>query len=175
MGELLSESSRDFDSSSTFTWNDVRFREDDSLLLHVKLPKSRSQEGEFVDIFSFKTPGCCPVKALRKQLNLQRSIGRGRPSDPVFVLQDQSFLTEGKMNQVLVEVFSGVLGSEKDSLSCHSFRAGVPSALSRHPDLASSDDIQGWGRWSSSCYKVYTRLKIDQKKKIYSKILWALE
>jgi hypothetical protein len=33
----------------------------------------------------------------------------------------------------------------------------------------------GWGRWSSTAYLLYTRLKLNQKLKIYEKIANVLE
>jgi hypothetical protein len=38
-----------------------------------------------------------------------------------------------------------------------------------------SDDVKGWGRWSSDAYQRYTRLKVDQKRSIFEKIITALE
>lgn len=60
------------------------------------------------------------------------------------------------------------------SISGHSFKAGVPSELNRHPELLSSDDVKGWGRWCSEAYNRYTRLKLDQKKCIFDKITAVL-
>jgi len=174
MGEILAENSSQFDPSSTLTWSCIKFRSDGSILLFIRLPKTRTKEGEFVDLFPFPESNCCPVKALEEQLSSQKRLGFGRQNDPVFTLPNGSFLTMEKLNKSLKELLSDIVDFEKDEISCHSFRAAVPSALSRFPDLATSDDIQGWGRWSSSCYRTYTRLKIDQKRKIFEKITWAL-
>jgi hypothetical protein len=62
----------------------------------------------------------------------------------------------------------------EDSISCHSFRAGIPSTLALFPDLAKTDDIKGWGRWHSDCFNRYTRLHHDQKKAIFDKITAAI-
>jgi hypothetical protein len=59
-------------------------------------------------------------------------------------------------------------------VSCHSFRAGIPSTLSLFPDLASSDMIKGWGRWESDCYTRYTRLQLPQRERIFGYIADAL-
>jgi hypothetical protein len=61
-----------------------------------------------------------------------------------------------------------------DSISCHSFRAGIPSLLSLFPDLATSDMIKGWGRWASDCYSRYTRLQLPQRERIFATIADAL-
>jgi len=171
MGELLSGSESTFDESTTLTWGDVLYREeDDSFLLHLKIPKSAVREGEFVDIFPFKKFGCCPVAALKEHHKIQTAAGRGRWQDPVFIFPNGKMMTKSCLNQALKTLMQDVCDFTVNSLSCHSFRAGVPSELERHPDMMSSDDIKGWGRWNSEAYEKYTRLKLDQKKKIFKKI-----
>jgi hypothetical protein len=63
----------------------------------------------------------------------------------------------------------------ENAITCHSFRAGIPRCLSSFPDLATNDDIKGWGRWQSDCYERYTRMKLPQCMKIFSKISFALQ
>jgi len=168
MGELLSPADNWLDPGATLTWGDVKYREDsNSYLIHVKSPKMGTSEGEFVDIFPFTSiKGMCPVAALRKQQELQRSIGKGRRTDPVFIYPSGNYVTLDAYNKALKVLLCDIVDFNKDTISCHSFRAGLPSLISRHPDLMSSEDIKGWGRWSSEAYNRYTRLKIDQKRKI---------
>jgi hypothetical protein len=66
------------------------------------------------------------------------------------------------------------IGKSSLQLACHSFRGGIPSALASHPELAKDNHIMGWGRWSSSAYLIYTRLRLSQKLKIYEKITSVL-
>ena len=173
MGELLAESESAFDPLSTLTWAHVQFRKDDSILLFLRMPKSGAKEGEYIDIFPFEGP-CCPVRALERHYALQKSLGFGRPTDPVFTLPSGKYLTSAKLNNILRGLLSDIIDYKKDTVSCHSFRAGIPSTLSRFPELASSEDIKSWGRWSSSCYETYSRLRLDQKRKIFKKISKAL-
>jgi hypothetical protein len=42
------------------------------------------------------------------------------------------------------------------------------------PDLVTSDQIKGWGRWQSDCYMLYTRLSLLEKEQIFGKIKQAL-
>jgi len=174
MGELLPEEEHNFDPSSTLTWDCVKYREDKSFLLHLRQPKSCNKEGDFLDLFQFKGHNCCPVKALCKLMQIQKETGLWNPGAPVFTFQNGSFLTLKKLNKILREAFADICQYPKNSIACHSFRAGIPSILNKFPELASSDDIKGWGRWNSDCFQTYTRLRIDQKKKIFSKIEWAL-
>jgi hypothetical protein len=42
------------------------------------------------------------------------------------------------------------------------------------PDMVTSDQIKGWGRWQSDCYQLYTRLSLMEKEQIFGKIKQAL-
>jgi hypothetical protein len=175
MGEILAPAANSCDPSCTFTWSCVQLRPDNSFLLHLRLPKMSTKEGDFLDIFPFPETRCCPVAALKRQHKIQREIGLGRPQDPVFAFKENNFLHPKELNKILKKLLSEKFDFSKDSYSCHSFRAGIPSALDRHPDLASTEDIKGWGRWSSDAFRRYTRLKVDQKKKIFGKITTVLQ
>ncbi len=78
------------------------------------------------------------------------------------------------MNRTLASLLSDLCVDEKDSISCHSFRAGIPSILSMFPDMVTSDQIKGWGRWQSDCYQLFTRLSLMEKEQIFGKIKQAL-
>ena len=174
MGELLAPSESRFDPSSTLTWACVKYRPDNSFLIHIRLTKSGTKEGEFIDIFPFPDPNLCPVRALLSLHKSQLKAGGGKPEDPVFTYPTGRYLTTSGLNAVFRVLLSDMCDFKKDTISCHSLRAGIPSALSRFPDLMSSDDVKGWGRWSSEAYQRYTRLKIDQKREIFMKIIAAL-
>ncbi len=171
MGELLAPGSFTIDPACTLTWANMKLREDNSFLVHIRLPKMGTIEGEFVDIFPLPDKSLCPVEALRKHKQLQVEAGLGKKEDPVFALGQENYLTTRKFNEILRVVLTGVVDFKRDSISCHSFRAGLPSLISRHPDLMTSEDVKGWGRWSSEAYQRYTRLKFDQKKTIHNKIV----
>jgi hypothetical protein len=49
LGELLAPSEHVMDPTSTLLWTDVQFR-DDSVLLHIRSPKSGNVGGDFLDI-----------------------------------------------------------------------------------------------------------------------------
>jgi hypothetical protein len=175
MGELLAPAEGHHDPTSTLTWACVQSRADGSFLLHVRLPKSGQKEGEFLDVFPYSQHGCCPAAALRRHAELRQAAGGGGSHEPVFTFSSGKYLTMDGLNRILRQLLADVVDWSRHSISCHSFRAGVPSALSRHPDLMTSDDVKGWGRWSSDAYQRYTRLKVDQKKTIFEKIITALE
>jgi hypothetical protein len=72
LGELRTREEGAHSPTSDLTWRDVAVSGKDSLLIRVKQPKTGTMDGEYIDLFSFKGYGCCPVKALyalhRKQM-----------------------------------------------------------------------------------------------------------
>ena len=174
MGELLSPWEDKLDPTATLTWACVKFRPDNSFLLHIKMPKMGTAEGEFVDIFPFPNLQLCPVSALRRHHSLQAKLGKAQLSDPVFSFPSGKFLTPAAFNSSLRSLLSDICDYKRDTISGHSFRAGIPSAVARCPDLMSSDDIKNWGRWASSTYQRYTRLKNEEKAQIFNKIVTIL-
>jgi hypothetical protein len=174
MGELLAPHETKLDPTATLTWSSVQFRSDGSVLLHIKLPKMSTTEGDFVDLFPFPELPCCPVAALSKLYWQQREAGLARPTDAVFTFTSGKQLTREGLNAVLKQMLEPLFDFSRGSISCHSFRAALPSALAAHPGEVSAEDIKNWGRWRSDAYTTYTRLKQDQKKTLYEKIVNAL-
>ena len=171
MGELLSKNVATYDAKTTLLWGDLKFK-DDAWLLHIKSPKSRVEGGEYVDIFAFPNHNCCPVKALLAWQKI--SPHSKHPDRPVFMLANGNLLTKANFNSSIKELLAKRLGKIAHNITGHSFRAGIPSILAKHPELASDAHIMGWGRWCSKAYLSYTRLKIDQKIKMFKKIVRGL-
>ncbi len=159
---------------SDLTWNDVKASSDSSILIRIKQPKS-GEKVEYVDLFRFPGYGCCPVLALKNLRKKQIEAGAYDPTQPVFQFGDGKNLTMHQFNSTLRLLLADICIPGESSISCHSFRAGIPSTLSLFPDLATSDLIKGWGRWASDCYLRYTRLELPQKQNIFSKISGALK
>ena len=166
MGEILPFESGN--RSDFLLWEDVKFLGKDHILIHVKHPKSRAAQGEFVDLFVVKGHNVCPVKALRI---LKESLTCWDPKLPVFRFENGVFLTKKKFNGVIQNLLSVHIGSKAGQISCHSFRAAIPSALARFPNIANDWDIKGWARWEGKDYKRYTRLKTEQKKLTFNKAM----
>lgn len=167
MGEILSQEESKFSPKDTLLWGDIKFLDLNHILIHIKTPKSRLPQGEFVDIFSFTGHGVCPVAALVALRDSQHSID---PNSPVFSFQNSINLTKRTVNSILPQLLLPHLGSESSNISGHSFRAAIPAILACHPEEANSSDIMGWGRWKSDAYQCYTRLKLDQKRGAFQKI-----
>jgi hypothetical protein len=169
--ELLPPSANSFNSFETLLWNDVVFK-DDSIIIRIKIPKSRCSQGEVIDLFEIENSNVCPVSALR---NLKKQANNPNPNMPIFTMSDGSFLSLPVLNTYLYDFFYPLIGDEANLISGHSFRAALPSALANSPDIANDSDIRSWGRWNSSAFKRYTRLKPRQKRVIFSKILASLK
>jgi hypothetical protein len=169
-GEILPQKSNDYCEMETLLWNDLKFRSDGSVLMHIKLDKVRNMKGSFIDIFEFPLAGCCPVKTLN-----QMRETKFNSNSPVFQFKSGKNLCSAQLNTILQKLLCPIIGPAAYQISGHSFRAGLPSAMASKPDLANDKDIKAWGRWSSDSYLLYTRLKHKQKKALFEKIVSVLE
>jgi len=172
--EILASAEKTHALDSDLTWRDILFDPSGSILIRIKQPKSGDREGEYVDLFPFPGYNCCPVKALHALKRKQTAENIFDPDQPVFKFASGANLTRPHFNKILAELLSDVCIPGVDTVSCHSFRAGIPSTLSLFPELATSDMIKGWGRWQSDCYLRYTRLTLPQREKIFGHIAAAL-
>jgi hypothetical protein len=169
LGEILHSSETIFDPKTCLMWDCVRFLEGGSILIHLRCPKSDSEEGDFIDIFPF--PGCCPVEALT-------GLAQNKPghagNSPVFQFESGKLLTVQKFTNIVRTLLSKHLGPSSSLVSAHSFRAAIPSILAKFPDVVASTDICNWGRWRSSAFQSYTRLKQRQKFTLFKKVVDAI-
>lgn len=173
-GELLASHPHRHDPSCDLLWGDVKFVSDSSILIRLKSPKSGEKDGEFLDLFSFTGYNCCPVASLRALKEKSVAAGLGSADSPVFRFRSGANLTQQHLNKTLAELLSDICVPGSDTISCHSFRAGLPTILTQFPDIAGIDDVKSWGRWRSDCYTSYTRLRHSQKEQIFGKITSAL-
>ena len=93
---------------------------------------------------------------------------------PVFRFPSGDNLTPAKLNKVLQSLLGDIFVTGSDTISCHSLRAGIPSALARHPELANNEDVQGWGRWKSDAYQKYTRMPHRKRRALFDTIVAIL-
>ena len=175
IGELLADSGVAHDPTANLLWKDIIFVRDQSAILHLKANKSVHPEGEFLDVFTFPGFGCCPLKALTRLKAVQEDAGIACSDEPVFRFAARNNLTHSTLNALLAQLLQDICKPGENTISCHSFRAGIPTTLSLFPDLCNSDDVKGWGRWASDCYTRYTRLRHDQRQAIFGKIAHALK
>jgi hypothetical protein len=127
MGELLCPTQNSY-NSDTLVWSDVTFNSIDSVTLNIHHPKSNRNGGEKVEVFPFPGHNCCPVKALRYLDNNRTNRSQNLP---VFALAENEYLCKKTLNDTLKNLLGAHLPGH--TLLGHSFRAGIPSALSAVP------------------------------------------
>jgi hypothetical protein len=173
MGELLASKENCMDSE-TLTWDCVNFTSESTAVIQVRFPKnSKNGSSQFVDIFKVDKPAVCPYECLK---NLKNSSSWSSANDsPVFRFETGKLLTTGHFTKIIRSLLRPHLGNLVQQFSGHSFRAGIPAALANHPSLLSNDDVRKWGRWSSSSYLAYTKLKLAARKEIFNKLLYVIE
>ncbi len=126
-------------------------------------------KGDFVDLFEIKDSDCCRYTALKKMAVYHKE--RVKNNSVVFAFSDGDLLTPKKFTDTIKGLLFKHVRNAANQLTGHSFRAGIPAALAEHPDLASDHEIMIWGRWSSSSFRVYTRLKHEAKLSIFKEIV----
>jgi hypothetical protein len=170
LGELLTSFRMTFNEAETLLWEDLIFSKE-VVTITVKVPKSRNPKGEYIDLFLLPDARYCPVRALKRLENMSNITDR---RTPVFSLKNGIFLTPDQLTSTMRSLLTPHLGSEATQYSGHSFRAGLPSALAACPEVSSEESIKSWGRWSSDSFKLYTRLRLNQRRFVFEKILTAI-
>jgi hypothetical protein len=169
-GELVYGSVNEFNPKEDLMWSDVKL-DAESVTYKLKVTKNKTPLGEYVDLFTQSENKYCPVKAIRK---LREIVNPVTLEKPVFALSNDTLLTNKIVNEMLYKLLVPMIGESAALITGHSFRAALPSVMASCPDIATQDDIQKWGRWSSNSYLLYTRLKMRQKRLIFAKIVDAL-
>jgi hypothetical protein len=171
-GKFLPKNDKSFNIHEALMWSDVKIFDDNSIQIHVKIPKTRTPNGEFVSLFKFPNNSCCPIEALLCLKKMQFEIGN--QNLPIFTFSNGLFLTNEKMNKLIIHFLKPHIGKDAYFYSCKSFRAALPSALAAFPLLGKDIYIMRWGRWHSKAFERYTRLNHVDKKEIFSKFILAL-
>jgi hypothetical protein len=71
LGEILPQKGNQFDKTSVLLWQDVSLTKD-KVVLHIKLPKTRSSQSRTVVLYKLSNPVFCPVRYLNKLKNIQK-------------------------------------------------------------------------------------------------------
>jgi hypothetical protein len=170
MGELLAELESKFDPTSTLTWNDVKF-DCDKILLHIKNPKVSSNHGDFIDLYMCEGHSYCPFSCLLNLKNMAETLNIFNVHTPVFCFENGKNLTIKKFSSILQKLLFRHMGMAAFEYSGHSFRPALPSYMAMFPELISKEEIKAQGRWKSSAFEIYTRLKRSEKRKLFNKII----
>ncbi len=172
MCEILSKSESSY-STETLTWDWVNLSVHGIATIQVRFPKSNSKcKSDFIDLFAISNSSLCPYSCL---LNLRDKKSLDvKLNWPVLAFDSGLFLSTKRFNSTIRDLMHKHLGKNSENISGHSFRTGIPVAISNHPALMSNDDVCKWGRWNSGSFKLYTRLKLSARKAIFDILLSAV-
>ncbi len=174
MGDLL----RDGMSTNVdrlLTWEKIQYKSSNEIIVYLSHPKHAKREnGVICDVFKFPIPLYCPISNLTLLAKMQRKMNRTDPKLPVFMLSDGKTLSMKNMNYMLKKLFKNFIDPRFGSLSCHSFRAAIPSLMSAHPTVFSEEEITLQGDWHSEAFKHYTRHMGIGRKSTHKKVVATL-
>ena len=175
MGELISKRAGSFDPCLTLLNRDVGFtqctlKENEvipSVSFLIKSPKvERPGRGQKMELISISDP-LDPVSAISKYNSMKNTAGLLDPGMPFFVLESGACIHSDALNRLLRQSFSPLL-DEKDSITNHSFRAGLVSHM-REWNF-SELEIKMQGRWTSSAWELYCKLPSSERRDMTSKL-----
>lgn len=154
----------------TLLWENVVFTGSNDLFIYLPFTKTTGFKGRILDVFEIKDADYCPVKALADLKKLSEKYQMFASKNPVFMLKSGKLLTVCGMNKILSSLLGDFI-DVKFGISCHSFRAAIPSLMSENPETFSLEAIKQWGNWSSESYKRYTRSDKDKFRALFGKIM----
>ena len=97
----------------------------------------------------------CPVKAYKKLLHFW---GYGRNWQvPLMIKMDGTLVSGRDFNKLLVPLTEGISKPDGKRILSHSFRSGIPTLMARAG--YSDSEIQRQGRWRSSAFLAYCKLR----------------
>jgi hypothetical protein len=164
MGEIVCKKENSFHSDSAFCWGDIKIHKN-YLTLNLKNTKN-NEKNVSVYIFKFADKNICPFRAFLSCKKTFNSKCRTKKDEPVFLKNTSKLLTKKFLNKFLKENFKNI--------TCHSFRAGIPSAIEKIPNTMFKKQIMNFGRWNSNSFSSYQKYKLSQKKWIFVNIEKAL-
>lgn len=149
-GELCYPSSRHFSTEKHLTLNDLQIV-DSTIELTIKQSKTDQQGKGFKVVIGQSNQMTCPVKLTTKFLQYRC---HAQKTDALFRYRDGSLLTRPKLQKML----RNALSANKlppEMFGTHSLRIGSATAAAEAG--IPTDIIKAMGRWSSDCYRRYTR------------------
>ncbi len=106
-GELLPKHTREYDPVSDLRWKDVNYRYDaegqlSSVVIHVRMPKTKTAGGELVELFRFGDADFYPVRNLRELEKSQKRCGVWERNRPVFRFNQRQNLSVKTATEIIV-------------------------------------------------------------------------
>jgi len=167
MGELLSTEKLHFDRRTTLKWDDVTFVEGNEAILYIPFTKTTGLKGTVINLFPIDNP-TCPLAALKQLKSMCETDNLYEGKNPVFRFRNGTYLTVQTLNELLAKLLKE-FNDKHNKISCHSFRAAIPSAIASCPDKGTVEEIKQWGTWRSESYRKYTRQERDKDRTLFYK------
>lgn len=174
MGELLAPQEYKFDPCTTLLWKDIMIMENKYMLIFLPHTKTKGLKGEFIDLFPFENSPCCPIKCILKLKEMHLHNNTLEQNLPVFMFSSGRFLTTAKLNGILKNLLPDIFENKEGKITCHSFRAGIPSTIGNSTDCFLAEDVKNFGRWRGNSYQLYIRLERQKRELLYRKIYSVL-
>lgn len=174
-GEILGDKETEYDEDKMLLNKEIGVKtvkvdgkEIRMVLAKIKNPKEMKGKGHVnIEMFEQNT-WMCPVRAIMK-------LREKRKEDPAFPFarrRNGKLLTIKLFNQILKTLLKEVLSYEEGTISSHSFRSGVASAMARAG--YNDEDIKRVGRWQSDSFLRYIKLgrssRLEQQLELMRKL-----
>ena len=145
--EYTTPTTRSFLVHSCLMFSDISFSpRNQYVIIHLKSSKTDPFRKGCKLLIGATSNFLCPVITLRTFVN-----SRGSTHGPLYTFSIGTFLTRGRITDLLKRCFSTTCG-----LSTHSFKIGGATALAAAG--VSDSTIQIMGRWLSDIFKRYLRI-----------------
>jgi hypothetical protein len=142
---------------------------DNEMIIYLPCTKTSKARGEFIDVYPLDN-AFCPVKAMKRLMAVQIENKCFDLDLPVFAFNRSCFLTTQKLNGILAQILKDFSEPGVNSITCHSFRQGIPTLINSKPDVFSKEDAQTYGRWASDSYLLYLKQHRDRRRFLFNKI-----
>ena len=163
-----------FDPLKAVYYRRIRWNGPDHFTAQLPMPKNSDLQTEVLDIRAFPDARYCPITQLDHLTDLRKELGPVTDDDLVFLKSNGKVMSMDDMNDLLKDALLPLFPDQPGFWSCHSFRAGLASTMSNHPELFSAEEIQAVGRWNSDAFKAYCRLHGITQKAAYEKVFSLL-
>ena len=100
----MSPYEKNFDPSTTLLWENVKFCENNDILVLVPYSKTTGFQGKLLDLYPIESKALCPTAALKRLKKLSITDNIYADKKPVFTFKSGKFLTKAKMNKCLAEI-----------------------------------------------------------------------
>jgi hypothetical protein len=112
--------------------------------------------------------------ALKRLFLMQNEMGILSKNMPVYRFPSGKNLTLKKLNMVLREMLGDIFKEGTDSITCHSLRTAIPTALHKTMQSTALTDTKDWGRWKSDAHKSYTKHHKRHRQNLFNRVTDAL-